>query len=391
MPTSGKQYGAELRKFMVPEFVFGDDARYLAGRYARNFGGRKVLVVTDPGVIEAGWADHVIAALEADGLAFTVFSSVSPNPKEIEVMEGAEAFNSHGCNMIVVVGGGSPMDCAKGIGIVCSNGKHVLEFEGVDKVPIPGPPLICVPTTAGTSADVSQFAIINDTHRKLKVAIISKTVVPDVALIDPATTVTMDRHLTACTAMDALTHAIEAYVSNANSPITDLHALEAIRLVSRNLLDALSEPKNMFLRNQLMLGSLHAGLAFSNASLGAVHAMAHSLGGLLDLPHGHCNAILLPLVVDFNYAASPERFQRIGEAMGLDMKDTPISQRRKAVCDEIKRLQSEAGILPTLGALGASLNDLPKLAQGAMQDACMVTNPRRPTENEIERIFENAF
>ncbi len=193
------------------------------------------------------------------------------------------------------------MDCAKGIGIVSTNRKNILDIEGIDNVPIPGPPLICIPTTSGTSADVSQFAIINDTVEKRKIAIISKTVVPDVALIDPLTTLTMPAYLTACTGIDALVHAVEAYVSTANSPLLDLHALEAVRLVCTNLPQVLAAPTDLELRGKMTLASLQAGLAFSNASLGAVHAMAHSLGGLLDLPHGECNALLLDHVVNFNY------------------------------------------------------------------------------------------
>ena len=164
----------ELRKFVAPEFVIGTDARLLAGRYAHNFGARHAFVVTDPTLIETGWVDGIIKSLDTAGIAHTVFSGVSPNPRDYEVMNGAKIFESSGCDSIVVVGGGSPIDCAKGIGIVSSNGKNILEFEGVDNIPVPSPPLICIPTTAGTGADVSQFAIINDTVRKVKIAIISK-------------------------------------------------------------------------------------------------------------------------------------------------------------------------------------------------------------------------
>jgi alcohol dehydrogenase len=381
----------ELRKFIAPEFVFGEGARNLACQFARNFSARKVLVVTDPGVMEAGWAAQIIANLEVEGLAYTVFSSVTSNPRDQEVMQGARIYSSQGCNVIMAIGGGSPMDCAKAIGIVSSNGKHILEFEGVDKVPVPGPPLICVPTTAGTSADVSPFAIISDTARKIKISIVSKTVVPDVALIDPVTNTTMDAHLTACTGMDALTHAIEAYVSNASSPVTDLHALEAIRLVSANLLIVLTDLNDMSLRTNMMLGSLHAGLAFSNASLGAVQAMAHSLGGLLDLPHCHCNAILLPFVMEYNFSAVPDRYCNIGEALGLHLKGMTQTQKKKAVSGEVMRLQKEAGVSQTLGQIGASRSDIPILVQNSMQDTCMVTNPRRPRQKEIEVIYEKAF
>jgi len=381
----------ELRKFVAPEFVFGEDAIYLAGRYARNFAAHKVLVVSDPGVMAAGWTSQVISSLEDEALEYTIFSSVTSNPLAEEVMEGAKIYLREGCNVIVAVGGGSPMDCAKGIGIVSSNSRNILDFKGADQVPVPGPPLICIPTTAGSSADVSQFAIISDTIHKVKISIVSKTVVPDIALIDPVTTLSMDSSLTACTGLDALTHAVEAYVSNAHSPITDLHALEAIRLVSANLLPTLAGLNGRQLRGRMMLGSLHAGLAFSNASLGAVHAMAHSLGGLLSLPHGQCNAILLRHVVGYNFDAAAERYFRIGEAMGLQLQGMTPEEKKKTILGEFKRLQKSAGVDATLRHLGITRKDIPRLAENAMQDACMVTNPRKPDQSDIEAIYEQAI
>ncbi|MBI5950677.1 MAG: iron-containing alcohol dehydrogenase [Chloroflexi bacterium] len=378
----------DLRKFVAPEFVFGAGARHLAGRYARNFGARKVFVVSDPGVIQAGWTDQVTRSLDAQNLPYTVFSQVTSNPRAEEVMAGVQAYQNERCNVIVAVGGGSPMDCAKGIGIASANKRHVLQFEGVDQVPVPGPPLICIPTTAGSSADVSQFAIITDLERKVKIAIVSKTVVPDVALIDPVTTTTMDAELTACTGMDALAHAIESFVSNAHSPITDLHAMEAIRLVADNLLAVIAKPEDVGLRSQMMLGSLYAGLAFSNASLGAVHAMAHSLGGFLDFPHGKTNAILLEHVIGFNFDTVIDRYVRIGQAMGLDLKR---GGERETLLEAIRRLGQAVGVDQTLGQIGLLRSDIPQLSRKAMQDACMVTNPRRPTQQEVEAIYESAF
>jgi len=381
----------ELRKFVAPEFIFGIDARHLVGRYARNLGARKVLVVTDPGVMEVGWAKEVIESLEAEGLACGIFSQITSNPRAHEVMAGVKMYRDEGCNAIVAVGGGSPMDCAKGIGISSANRQHVLEFEGVDEVAMPGPPLICVPTTAGTSADVSQFAIITNTERQVKIAIVSKTVVPDVALIDPVTTTTMDAHLTACTGMDALVHAVEAYVSNAASPITDLHALEAIHLIADNLLPVIARPDDLTCRGGMMLAGLHAGLAFSNASLGAVHAMAHSLGGLLDFPHGQANALLLEHVMAFNFEAVPERYVRIGEAMGLNLDGMNGEEIRATILNKVSWLRDEAGINQTGEDMELRREDIVQLAENALHDACIVTNPRRPTQRDIEVIYECAF
>lgn len=381
----------ELRKFVAPEFVFGINAHELAGQYALNLGCEKVLLVSDSGVTDAGWTEKVQKSLENKGVPSALYIDISPNPRDDEVMAGAALYEKEGCDAIVVVGGGSPMDCAKGIGIVHTNQKHILEFEGVDRVEIPGPPLICIPTTAGTSADVSQFAIITDTRRKLKIAIVSKTVVPDAALIDPVLTTTMDAKLTACTGVDALTHAIEAYVSNASSPITDLLALEAIRLISENLVDTIHNPLNMDKRGKMMMGSLLAGLAFSNAILGAVHAMAHSLGGLLDLPHGLCNAILLDHVMDANFEAIPQKYIQIGTVMGVNDTSGSISKQKESILESIRLLKKNAGLTQTLSQLGMTKEDIPILAKNAFADACMVTNPAPLTVKDIEKIYENAF
>lgn len=381
----------ELRKFVVPEFVYGRGALAQIGRYARNFGASKVLVVTDSGVVRAGWTAKALASLAAEGIGAEVFEDVTPNPKQDEVAAGVRFYRETKCDIIVAVGGGSPMDCAKGIGIAHANDVDVLRFEGVDEVQTPGPPLICVPTTAGSSADVSQFAIITDKARALKIAIISKTVVPDVALVDPETTTTMPAELTAATGLDALVHAIEAYVSNASSPITDLHALAAIPLLSRSLLAAIADPANLSARHPMMYGSLLAGMAFSNASLGLVHAMAHSLGGLLGLPHGMCNALLLEHVVAFNYDAASERYDQVGHAMALGLLDLPASQRKAALLAGIADLRRRAGIVETIGALGVGPADIPRLARNALRDPCFATNPRSASAEQIERLFRDAL
>lgn len=381
----------ELRKFVAPELVFGVGARKLAGRYAVNFAINKALVVSDEGLAAAGWLDDVLASLKAEGVQTEVFTDVHSNPRDLEVMEGAEVYKKKNCQAVIAVGGGSPMDCAKGISIVSSNQKHVLSFEGVDEVGNPGPPLICIPTTAGSSADVSQFAIINDSNRKVKVAIISKTVVPDAALIDPETTVTMDAYLTACTGLDALTHAVEAYVSNAQSPITDLHALEAINLVWHNLREAIENPYDLDVRSRMMLGSMDAGLAFSNASLGAVHAMAHSLGGFLDLAHGECNALLFEHVVDFNFPSAINRYVTIGRVMGLNTQENDPEKSREILVNGIHEFRTGVGVSRSLGNIGVNEDSIFELAGKAFHDPCLVTNPRKASVDDIKRIYTNAL
>lgn len=381
----------ELRKFVAPEFIFGSGARLLVGRYAKNFGARKVLIVTDPGILAMGLVNPVLDALKAEGIDYEIYSNIKPNPTAHQVMEGAEFYLDNNCNFIVAVGGGSPMDCAKAIGIVSSNRREVHEFEGVDKVAIPSAPLICIPTTAGSAADVSQFAIITDSERKLKMAIVSKTVVPDVALIDPETTLTMDKSLTIATGFDVLSHAIEAYVSNASSPITDLHALEAIRLVVSNLIPTINDLGNIELRGKMMLSSLNAGLAFSNASLGLVHAMAHSLGGLLDLSHGECNALLLDRVVEFNFEAESEKYKEIARAFGLEVDGLKDEDVKMALTKGIRDLKDKAHVNYSLKHVGVRGEDIPELARKAMNDACIITNPKRPSQSDVEEIFKNAL
>ncbi|MDP1552935.1 MAG: alcohol dehydrogenase-like regulatory protein ErcA [Methanobacteriaceae archaeon] len=381
----------ELRKFVAPEFVFGNGARFLANRYAKNLAAKKILIVADKGIIKTGMVDELCNLLDESSLEYDIYSDISSNPRDHEVMDGAQLFSDSQCNFIIALGGGSSMDCAKGIGIVSSNKKHILDFEGVDKVHIPSPPLICIPTTAGSSADVSQFAIIMDTEQKIKVAIISKALVPDVALIDPYTTLTMDHYLTANTALDALVHSFEAFVSNASSPITDLNALDSINLISHNIKPLLNDLQNIDLRSKIMLSSLEAGLAFSNASLGLVHAMSHSLGGFLDLSHGECNAILLDHVIDFNFISETDKYLKIGKIMGINFKDSEINNQKELIINHLKELKKACGVTSTLKKLGVEEKDIPQLAENAMKDPCIVTNPRRPTMENIEEIFINAF
>ncbi|HLO66894.1 MAG TPA: alcohol dehydrogenase-like regulatory protein ErcA [Holophaga sp.] len=381
----------ELRKFVAPEFLFGLDARLQVGRYARTLGARRALLVSDPGVEAAGWTGETAALLEAEGVEVAAFLEVSPNPRDHQVMAGAERYLETGSDLIVAVGGGSPMDCAKGIGIVVANGGHVLDYEGVDRVRVPMPPLICVPTTAGSSADVSQFAIITDVAEHVKIAIVSKAVVPDVALIDPRTLVTLDPYLTACTGLDALVHAIEAYVSNAHSPITDVHAEEAIRLAALHLRASVEAPGDLELRTRIMQASLQAGLAFSNASLGAVHAMAHSLGGFKDLPHGECNALLLPHVVGYNFPAAPERYRRVAALVECPGADGPEPALRQALVRHLEALRAACGIRGGLGDRGVAVTDAVRLAAKAIDDPCNATNPRAPSQGDLEALYREAL
>lgn len=381
----------KLRKFVSPEFVFGEGARNLTGQYAKKMGGRKALVVTDPGIMQAGWTSQIIESLADEKIESVIFSHVTPNPRTNEVMLGASIYLQEECNIIISIGGGSPIDCAKGIGVVVSNNRDIKDFTGVDRVKYPVPPLICIPTTAGTGADISQFAILKDVENREKLAVISKIIVPDLSLIDPVTTTTLDNEQTCRTVIDSLSHALEAFVSLGSSAITDLHALDAVSRVAENINSIILNPKDISIRSRLAIGSLEAGLAFSNASLGLIHAMAHSLGGLVDLSHGECIAVFLDHVIEFNYSEMPERYETIGKSLGLKLDGMNASDKKAEIIGYFRQLKKLTGLDNKIRQMGVSLSDIPLIARKAMNDPCIVTNPRRPVCRDIEVIYEQAF
>jgi alcohol dehydrogenase class IV len=381
----------ELRKFVIPEIITGIDAGLLIGRYLEHFGAKKPMIVTDQGVRSISWFQAIEAEIAEHSSSYVIFDEVTPNPKDSEVMTGAALFLKQHCDLIIAIGGGSPMDCAKGISIVSTNGGSILDYEGVDEVGLPGPPLICIPTTAGTSADVSQFAIILDSVQHIKKAIISKKVVPDLALIDPVPLMGMDRELTACTGMDALTHAIEAFVSNAQSSLTDIHALEAVRIITENIQGAVAEDRTIETMCRMMFGSIEAGMAFSNASLGAVHAMAHSLGGLYGLPHGMCNSILLGHVIEYNFDSVPFRYRKIAEQMGIPVRGISDSAVKNDLLGLIKNMRESLGIQSCFVMKEGDYEDLDLLTESALSDPCMVTNPRILEKKEVKEIYERII
>jgi alcohol dehydrogenase class IV len=381
----------ELRKFVAPEIIFGPGAHLRAGQYTANLGIKKVLLVSDEGVIKAGWTGQVMQTLEEAGIQYCIFSELTPNPKDYEVMAGWETYQKEKCDGIIAVGGGSCIDCAKGIGIVATNHGHILEYEGIDSLKVPCPPMICIPTTAGSSADVSQFAIITDSKNKRKIAIISKALVPDASLISPETTTTLSPLQTAQTGMDALCHAIEAMVSNASSPITDLLAINAINLISTHLPKAVVDLKEMKHRNSLMLASMEAGFAFSNASLGLVHALAHALGGFSDANHGESNALLLPYVIKYNFSSAIDRYLRIGKAMGLDFTNKTQDEAGEMLVKHLEEMNQQLSMDWRLSKSGYNLSDIPQLARAAIKDPCLLTNPRPAGIGDLEEIYAEAI
>ncbi len=314
------------------------------------------------------------------------FLDVHPNPRDLDSERGADLYESQACDAILSIGGGSPTDCAKGIGILSANPRPLGSYEGIDRIPKPGPPLVCVPSTSGASADVSQFAIIREMESKRKMAIVSRMLVPDIALIDPEITVTMGPELTAASGVDALVHALEAYASNASSPITDIHAVEAMKIIPCALPRTVSSPRDAEARRLMSRASLEAGLAFSNAILGAVHAMAHAVGGLRDSPHGECNAILLPEVIKINFPAAEGKYREAARFIGISGL-TGDGADRERIAEGLAALTSSLPLPRRLSDLDVRPEDIPGLVDLALADPCMLTNPMRLGRAEVEGIY----
>lgn len=388
--TARTQPGRVL-KFHAPEIVFGIDSMVEAAHAALRLGALRPLLITDPGLIEAGWADEMAAHLREQDVDVQVWSGLTPNPKDHEIAAGYQMYVEHGCDVLVAVGGGSVIDAAKGVAILASNGGNILDYEGVDKAHVPIPPLVVVPSTSGTGADVSQFCIVTDTTRNVKISILGRALVPDVTVIDPRLLITMPESLNAATGLDALTHGIEAFVSLGHNQLTDHHALRAVQMVTENLVTTIERPDEMPARVLMAQAALEAGLAFTNAILGATHAMSHQVGGLLDLPHGVINGVLLPHVIRFNSEADPEPYAVIAASLGVAEPGAPAAEAAEALAERIDRLAADVGVPRGLAQLGVSDTDVPILAKNALHDACMTTNPRPADEEQMQALFRAAM
>ncbi len=380
----------ELRKFVIPEIIFGADCLELAGQYTAMSGGYRLLLVTDPNIQNSEWFPRILNSLKSMNLPYVIYDEISPNPRDFQVMKGASLYDEAGCDAILAVGGGSVIDAAKGIGIVATNRGHILDFEGIDRIENPIPPLVCVPTTCGSSADVSQFAIINDTAGRRKIAIVSKALVPDISLIDPETLQTLNREQFIAASLDTLSHAVEAFVSTASSVLTDRHSLGAISLLGEHLLSALEDEENRELRANIMNASMEAGLAFSNASLGLVHAMSHVLGGYKDFPHGVCNGLLLKAVCRYNYSSCPERYDTIAAVLARSRGNVP-EPGIEGLMNELDVLAEGTGINDSLKSFSLSDDECRLLAEMSLQDICNATNPKEPVMEEVNELYRQVF
>jgi len=379
--------------FYIPTVtLMGIGAHKEVGRQIKVLGGKKPLLVTDKGITQAGLTDQIRSLIKEDtGIDVIVFDETVPNPTDKNVHDGLKVFKDNSCDMIISLGGGSSHDCAKGIGILATNGGNIRDYEGIDKSTRPMPPFIAINTTAGTASEMTRFCIITNTDTKVKMAIVDWRVTPNVAINDPLLMMGMPPALTAATGMDALTHAVEAYVSTIATPVTDACALQAISLISKYLRSAVANGSDIEARDKMAYAEYLAGMAFNNASLGYVHAMAHQLGGFYDLPHGVCNAILLPHVERFNLIAKLDRFVDIAVAMGENVEGLSTRDAAEKALQAIEKLSKDVGIPSGLKELGVKREDIPTMAQNAMKDACGLTNPRTLTLEDVKMIYENAL
>ncbi len=358
---------------------------------------KKPLIVTDKGIVQTGILKQVTDILDAAGMKYAIFDETIPNPTDNNVDAGVKVYQKEKCDSLITLGGGSAHDCGKGVGLVVANGGKIHDFEGVDKSTKSMPAYVAVNTTAGTASEITRFCIITDTSRKVKMAIVDWRVTPNVAINDPLLMMGMPAALTAATGMDALTHAVEAYVSTAATPITDACAEQSIRLVFQHLRKAVANGSDINAREGMCYAQYLGGMAFNNASLGHVHAMAHQLGGFYDLPHGECNAILLPHVEEYNLIANLDKFARMASLMGENTHGMPKRDAALKCIAAIRQLSSDVGIPAGITELGerygkkVSRKDIPTMVANAQKDACGLTNPRKMTDAAVTAIYEAAY
>jgi alcohol dehydrogenase len=383
----------ELKRFYAPRrSLFGAGCVEEVGIEVAKLGAKKSLVVTDPGVLAAGLVEHVLEPLKREGLEVSVFSEVQPNPTDKNVAKGLERLNEFGAQAVIGLGGGSAIDAGKAIAALAANGGRLQDYDGVDLLKKRMLPYVAVNTTAGTGSEMSRAAVITDTAQSWKMQIVDECVTPDVAIDDPMLTLSLPPGPTAQTGMDALTHAIEALVCRGHSPISDGMALQAIRLIYRNLPIAFGDGRDLEARNAMMYGQASAGLAFTNGGVGNVHAMAHQLGAIFDLPHGLANAILLPYVMEFNVPVCKKPFALAAKAMGGDeLAGLSVATLAALACSMVVGLNMEMGIPARVNEIGIKEGDLPLLVDKSMADGCITLNPRATSKTDMEELWRRAY
>lgn len=380
-----------VSKFVIPEVIFGVGTLAEVGGAVRRVGGRRPMLVSDPGVLAAGWVDRALPYLADLHVQWRLWHDLTPNPKDHEVEEAFETYLESGCDALLAIGGGSCIDLAKAVAILSGNGGRILDYEGIDHATSPIPPMVMVPTTGGSGSDVSQFCVVTDTRRSLKVTIGGRALVPEISLTDPELLTTMPAELTAFTGIDALSHAIESAVSEACDFLSKGLALAAIREIAEHLPVAVEDPLDLTAREGMARASLQAGMAFTNALLGATHAIAHQIGGALDLPHGLLNAILLPHVMRFNAETHAERYVDVAGALGIRTEGLDAGTAAARATERIEDLNRSLGIPSGLREIGVDPAAFDEFAVNALSDAYIATNPRPVSEDDVRRICIAAY
>lgn len=382
---------------MANRFVLNETSYHGAGAIkdiateAKGRGFKKAFVCSDPDLIKFGVTKKVIDVLEGAGLDYEIYSNIKPNPTIENVQTGVEAFKKSGADYLIAIGGGSSMDTAKGIGIVIANPEFedIRSLEGVAPTKNKSVPIFAVPTTAGTAAEVTINYVITDVEKNRKMVCVDPKDIPVVAFVDPEMMSSMPKGLTAATGMDALTHAIEGYITAGAWELSDMFHLKAIEIISRSLRNAVANTPEG--RADMALGQYVAGMGFSNVGLGIVHSMAHPLGALYDTPHGVANAIILPTVMEYNAPATGEKYREIARAMGVQgVDDMTQEEYRKAAVDAVHKLSEDVGIPADLKAI-VKEEDIPFLAQSAYDDACRPGNPRETSVEEIAELYKSLI
>ena len=379
----------ELRKFSIPEIIFGRGSLRYAGRCARQLGAEKVFLVSDPGLEKAGWVDRLTETLEEEKLRWVYYNDIVSNPRDLQVEKGAAIYQEEEADVVIALGGGSPMDAAKGIALVASNGGQIRDYEGANRIQRPLPPMVFIPSTAGSGSDITQFCIITDVQRKVKMSIISRSLVPNVSIIDPLLLQTKPENLIIAAGIDALSHAVESYLSKIATPFTELQSLQAIRLILEYLEIAL-ESRSLDSLEQLSTASTAAAMAFSNAGLGADHALAHSLGGMFDTLHGLVHPVLLPPVMRFNLPECVEKMANIGEVV-LKRRHGSQEATARAGIERLGEYCESLEVSVHLREIVQDSSKLPDLCKMALNDACLLTNPRVATCEDLLKICEEAW
>lgn len=378
--------------FMTPISILGRECIEQVISYIKPMRFRKALIVTDKMLVENGLIDSLLSLLADSGTFYIIYKDVSPNPTVAQVELGLKLYCDNGCDFLISFGGGSPHDCAKAIALLSTNKGKIHDYEGYNKSVKPSAPLIAINTTAGTGSELTRFCVITDEERRTKMTINDWHVTPIIAVNDAALMTGLPPGLTAATGMDALTHGIEAYVSTNATPVTDCKALKAVELVLNNLLTVYKDGYNLEAREMMVYAEYLAGISFNNAGLGYVHAMAHQLGGFYNVPHGVCNALLLPAVMEFNLPIAAHKYADIARAAGIDTRDLATDASARLVISKINELNQAMGLPTKLTAVkGFNAKDIPLLAEHAIKDICCLTNPRQGAVEEIEGIFTSLI